>query len=113
MQQASNLAKNFRSMLANKPLIEFKYKNLGSMATVGRQLAVVDLPFMKFQGFFAWIVWLLVHLMAILGVKNKILVFMDWAGNYFSFDPSLRLLIKPTYRKSKHAEEILEEKKEQ
>jgi len=113
MQQAGNLSNNFISMLVHKPSKAFRYKNLGSMATVGRKLAVVDLPFIKFQGFFAWIVWLFVHLMAILGVKNKILVFMDWAGNYFSFDPSLRLLIKPTYRKSKHAEEILEEKKEQ
>src|SRR5690554_5296229 len=113
MQQAGNLSNKFISMLVHKPSKAFRYKNLGSMATVGRKLAVVDLPFVKFQGFFAWIVWLFVHLMAILGVKNKILVFMDWAGNYFSFDPSLRLLIKPTYRKSKHAEEILEEKKEQ
>lgn len=111
MQQAANLAKNFSSMLANKPLKEFKYKNLGSMATVGRQLAVVDLPFMKFQGFFAWIVWLLVHLMAILGVKNKILVFMDWAWNYFSFDPSLRLLIRPTYVRQREREEMIEDKK--
>ena len=77
------------------------------MATVGRQLAVVDLPFIKFQGFFAWIVWLFVHLMAILGVKNKIFVFLDWSWNYFSFDPSLRLLIRPTLDKSKHHYEVL------
>lgn len=111
MQQAANLARNFNSMLTNKPLKEFKYKNLGSMATVGRQLAVVDLPFMKFQGFFAWIVWLFVHLMAILGVKNKILVFINWAWNYFTFDPSLRLLIRPTYVRQKEREEMVEDKK--
>src|SRR5690606_14714123 len=97
LQQGTNLAANFKAMLANKPLKEFKYKDLGSMATIGRKLAVVDLPFIKFQGFLAWIVWLFVHLMAILGVKNKIFVFLNWAWNYFTFDPSLRLLIRPAY----------------
>lgn len=113
MQQAANLAHNFKSMLENKPLRPFKYKDLGSMATVGRNLAVVDLSFIKLQGFLAWIIWLFVHLMAILGVKNKILVFMDWAWNYFSFDPSLRLLIRPSYVKPKDREEMVEDKKEQ
>lgn len=112
MQQAENLANNFKNLLKDQDLKAFKYRNLGSMATVGRKLAVVDLPFIKFQGFFAWIVWLFVHLMAILGVKNKILVFLDWASNYFSFDPSLRLLIRPTYVKPKDRDEMVEEKKE-
>ena len=111
MQQAVNLGENFKSMLENRPLKEFRYKNLGSMATVGRQLAVVDLPFIKFQGFFAWMVWLFVHLMAILGVKNKIQVFMNWAWNYFTFDPSLRLLIRPSYVRQKDREDMVEDKK--
>lgn len=101
IQQAANAGNNFIRILKDKPIKPFGYKNLGSMATVGRKLAVVDLPFIKFQGFFAWIVWLFVHLMAILGVKNKILVFMNWAWNYFTFDPSLRLLIRPSYGKKK------------
>jgi len=113
MQQASNLAYNFKAMLKDEPLRPFKYNDLGSMATVGRKLAVVDLSFIKLQGFLAWIIWLFVHLMAILGVKNKILVFMDWAWNYFSFDPSLRLLIRPSYVKPKDREEMVEDKKEQ
>jgi NADH dehydrogenase len=112
MQQASNLAHNFKAMFKNKPLRPFKYKDLGSMATVGRKLAVVDLSFIKLQGFIAWVIWLFVHLMAILGVKNKILVFMNWAWNYFSFDPSLRLLIRPSYVKPKDREEMVEDKKE-
>lgn len=111
LQQAKNLAHNFKSLLKNKPLREFRYKDLGSMATVGRKLAVVDLPFVKFQGFFAWIVWLFVHLMAILGVKNKIFVFLNWSWNYFSFDPSLRLLIKPSYVRQKDREQLVEDKK--
>lgn len=111
IQQATHLGNNFISILKSKPLKPFKYKDLGSMATVGRKLAVVDLPFIKFQGFFAWIVWLFVHLMAILGVKNKILVFMNWAWSYLSFDPSLRLLIRPSYVRQKEWEEMIEDKK--
>jgi NADH:ubiquinone reductase (H+-translocating) len=95
IQQAKNLAKNLANLLKNKPLSPFVYRDLGSMATVGRNHAVVDLPFMKFQGFFAWMVWLFVHLFAIIGVKNKIFIFMNWVWAYFTFDQSLRLIIKP------------------
>ncbi len=95
LQQAGNLAENFIRVQKGKPRKPFRYKDLGSMATVGRKLAVVDLPFFKFQGFFAWLTWLLVHLMAILGVKNRLLIFLDWSWNYLHFDPSLRLLIRP------------------
>src|SRR5690554_3688279 len=112
LQQGTNLAANFNAMLRDKPLKEFKYKDLGSMATIGRSRAVVDLPFIQFQGFLAWIVWLFVHLMAILGVKNKIFVFLDWAWNYFSFDPSLRLLIRPAYVPREEREELIEDKKD-
>lgn len=95
LQQADNLAENLIRVQNGKQRVPFRYKDLGSMATVGRKLAVVELPFLKFQGFLAWITWLLVHLMAILGVKNKLLIFLDWSWNYLHFDPSLRLLIKP------------------
>ena len=66
------------------------------MATVGRHLAVVDLPNFKFQGFLAWIFWMFLHLMLILGIKNKLLIFVNWMWKYFTFDQSLRLIIKPT-----------------
>ncbi|TAG56861.1 MAG: NAD(P)/FAD-dependent oxidoreductase [Cytophagales bacterium] len=95
MQQADNLAKNFKGMLENKSLKPFKYNDLGSMATVGRNLAVVELPFIKFQGFLAWATWMFVHLMSIVGVKNRLLIFVNWCWNYFTYDQSLRLLIKP------------------
>lgn len=111
IQQAANVADNFIALLKGKQTKPFRYNNLGSMATVGRKLAVVDLPFIKFQGFFAWVVWLFVHLMAILGVRNKILVFMNWAWNYFSFDPSLRLLIRPSFGREKEKEKITEDEK--
>ena len=95
IQMAKNLAKNLIKNQNNS----FEYNDLGSMATVGRNHAVVDLPHFRFQGFFAWLVWLFVHLFAIVGVKNKIFVFLNWVWNYFTYDQSLRLIIKPFSRK--------------
>lgn len=110
IQQAKRLSKNLFRQRKGQSLVPFKYKDLGSMATVGRKLAVVDLPFIKFQGFLAWITWLFVHLMAILGVKNKVFIFLDWSWNYLSFDPSLRLLIKPKYVRASERKELIEAK---
>jgi NADH dehydrogenase len=110
IQQADNLGNNFLGQLKNKAPKAFRYNDLGSMATVGRKLAVVDLPFIKFQGILAWLTWLFVHLMAILGVKNRIFIFLDWSWNYLAFDPSLRLLIRPTYVKPKDRDELVEDK---
>jgi NADH dehydrogenase len=95
IQQGKLLAKNLLRILRKEEPVGFVYKDLGSMATVGRHLAVVDLPFWKFQGAFAWYVWMFVHLMAILGVKNKVMVFINWLWNYITYDQSLRLIIKP------------------
>ena len=95
IQQASVLAGNLVRMLSGKQPVEFRYKDLGSMATIGRNLAVVDLPFIRFQGFLAWLFWMLVHLMSIVGVKNRLLIFINWLWNYFTYDQSLRLIIRP------------------
>jgi NADH:ubiquinone reductase (H+-translocating) len=73
----------------------FVYKDLGSMATIGRNKAVVDLPNFKFKGFFAWILWLFVHIRSLIGVRNKLIVFINWIWNYVTYDQSLRLIIKP------------------
>lgn len=110
IQQAKNLAKNLLRTIKGEPLRPFQYKDLGSMATVGRKLAVVDLPFLKFQGLMAWLTWLFVHLMAILGIKNKLFIFLDWSWNYLSFDPNLRLLIKSKYVRASERKELIEEK---
>ncbi|EAZ81933.1 NAD(P)/FAD-dependent oxidoreductase [Algoriphagus machipongonensis] len=110
LQQAENLGKNLINISKGQEMKAFHYKDLGSMATVGRKRAVVDLPFMKFQGMMAWLTWLFVHLMAILGVKNKLFIFIDWAWNYLSFDSSLRLLIKPKYVRASERKELIEEK---
>ncbi len=102
IQQAKNLAKNFNLTAKGKNTNPFVYKNLGSMATIGRNRAVVDLPRFKFQGFFAWIVWLFVHLFSLIGMKNRIFVFINWVWNYFTYDQSLRLIIRP---KNRHLKE--------
>ncbi len=97
IQQASNLAKNIKKHgIENRSNWKaFKYKNLGTMATVGRNKAVVELPKMKFKGFFAWSMWLAVHLYALIGVRNKLFVMINWVWNYLTYDQSLRLIIRP------------------
>lgn len=107
MQQGELLAKNMVRMLKGKEMKPFTYKDLGSMATVGRNLAVVDLPFWKFQGFFAWMTWMFVHLISIVGVKNRLLIFINWLWNYATYDQSLRLIIKPKILKEKEPAELL------
>ncbi len=97
--QATHLYKNLLNQKNKAPMLEFEYNNKGSMATVGKNMAVVDLPKFSFQGFFAWLFWMFLHLMLILGVKNKILVFTNWVWKYFTSDQSLRLIIRPFERK--------------
>ncbi|MBC7487652.1 MAG: NAD(P)/FAD-dependent oxidoreductase [Cytophagaceae bacterium] len=99
VNQGKRLGQNLIALSKGKAMKEFEYKDLGSMATVGRKLAVVDLPFAKFQGFFAWLTWMFVHLMLLLGVKNKLFTLLNWAWSYIAFDQSLRLIIKPYQKK--------------
>jgi NADH dehydrogenase len=93
IQQGRNLAGNLIGMLHHSRLKPFKYKDRGSMATIGRNRAVADLPFVKFSGFMAWLTWMFVHLMAIVGVKNRLLIFINWMWNYLTYDQSLRLIL--------------------
>ncbi len=94
IQQAQHLAKNLGREQSGKAMKPFRYFNKGSMATVGRNKAVVDLGKIHFKGFFAWFVWMLIHLMSIVGVKNRVLTLINWCWNYFTYDQSLRLIIK-------------------
>ncbi len=94
IQQADRLYVNLLNELKGKEMKPFRYNDLGSMATIGRNKAVVDLPYIKFQGFVAWVFWLFIHLMSILGVKNRLFIFLEWMWNYFTYDQSLRLVIK-------------------
>jgi NADH:ubiquinone reductase (H+-translocating) len=95
MQMGQLVAKNLKNNETNA----FQYNNQGSMATVGRNKAVVDLGKLQFQGFFAWCVWMFVHLISIMGMKNRVLIFINWVWNYITFDQSLRLMMKPTAQK--------------
>lgn len=97
IQQGLNLAKNFKSINQNKPLIPFVYKDKGAMAIIGKNKAVVDLPSPKlhFKGFFAWIIWLFVHLISLITYRNRILTFYNWMTAYFAKDQSLRMIIRP------------------
>jgi len=93
INQAKLLAKNLKYLKRNKPTKDFEYRDLGSMATIGRNKAVVDLPFIHFKGYFAWLVWIFVHLMLILSVKNKLIIFINWAWAYFTKSASLGLIL--------------------
>lgn len=93
--QAKNLAKNINSLEKGKVRDkQYEYKNLGAMATVGRNKAVVDFPFVKLKGGIAWIIWMFLHLMLILSVRNKLIIFINWAWNYITRNSSLRLILK-------------------
>lgn len=92
INQGKNLAFNLKAMESGKKLKEYEYRDLGSMATIGKHRAVVDLPFLSFKGRFAWFIWMSLHLMLILSVRNKVLIFINWAWNYFTNDSSLRLI---------------------
>jgi NADH dehydrogenase len=95
IQQARLLAFNLKNIDLNRPTKEFRYRDLGTMATIGKNLAVVELPFISFQGIFGWYVWMFVHLMSIVGVKNKVVILLNWAWKYFTYDQSTRLILRP------------------
>jgi NADH:ubiquinone reductase (H+-translocating) len=95
INQGRNLALNFKALSESKRLKEYEYRDMGSMATVGKHKAVVDLPFIRFKGYFAWFVWMFLHLMLILSVRNKLMIFINWAWYYLTRDSSLRLIIDP------------------
>jgi NADH dehydrogenase len=94
INQAKNLAKNLKAFEFNKKLKQYEYADLGSMATIGRNKAVVDLPRFQFTGYFAWYVWMFLHLMLILSVRNKLIIFINWTWNYITKNSSLRLILK-------------------
>ncbi len=103
INQAINLGKNIVKSLKSEPfeLKEYEYNDMGMMATIGKHKAVVELPFIKFKGVFAWYVWMFLHLMLILSVRNKLIIFFNWAWSYMTKDTSLRLITHIDYKKEK------------
>lgn len=102
IQQGRQLAGNLINIMEQKATVNFKYKDKGAMATVGRNRAVVDLHNIRFQGVFAWFTWMFVHLMTLVGFRNKLVVFVNWVWSYFSYDRGTRLIIRPYHKKVKH-----------
>ena len=94
LQQAKLLAHNLKARLQNQPESPFRYRDLGSMATIGRNRAVAEIGKAKWGGFTAWVLWLVVHLRSILSVRNKVVVLLNWIWNYVTYDRSLRLILK-------------------
>ena len=105
IQQGKALAKNLVYWKKGKNAQPFKYKDLGTMATVGRNKAVADLNNVKFKGFMGWVLWMGVHLVGLVGFRNKVVVLANWFINYFSYDKKIRLIIRPVPRSRQKAEE--------
>ncbi|MGI4750902.1 MAG: NAD(P)/FAD-dependent oxidoreductase [Janthinobacterium lividum] len=99
IQQGKHLAGNILHLIKNESTVNFKYNDQGSMATIGRNKAVVDLGKIKFQGFFAWLTWMFIHLVLLMGFRNKVVVFINWLGSYISYNGGTRLIIRPFYKK--------------
>lgn len=93
-QQGEFLAKNIIHLESGKSTEEFEYKDKGSMATIGRNRAVADIGKIRFQGTMAWFVWMFVHLISLVGFRNRMITFFNWSYNYFSFDRGARLIIR-------------------
>lgn len=94
INQAKLLSQNLKNIVTNKNCHEYEYNDLGAMATIGRNKAVVDLSFAKFKGHFAWLIWMFLHLMLILTIRNKIIIFINWAWSYITKNSSLRLILQ-------------------
>ena len=95
IQQGKLLGKNLIRLITNKPMEPFSYFDKGSMATIGRNKAVVDLKAYKFGGFFAWFIWMFVHLMSLVGFRNRVIVLFNCTYNYINFDKAARIIIRP------------------
>ena len=95
IQQGKHLAKNLERILKNEKLEPFDYFDKGTMATIGRNKAVVDLKKSTFGGFFAWFIWMFVHLWFLVGFRNRIVTFFNWTYSYINFDRAARLIVRP------------------
>lgn len=99
IQQGEHLAKNLKLLFQGKDMEPFTYFDKGTLATIGRNRAVADLGKLKFGGFFAWFVWIFVHLAALVGFRNKVVVLFNWAYNYVNYDKAARLIVRPFKKK--------------
>jgi len=99
VQQGKLLAKNLNGSLKGKPMTPFHYHDLGTLATIGRNRAVADFPFIRLQGRIAWFAWMFIHLMKLVGFRNRLVVFVNWMWSYVNYDSAIRLIIRPFVRR--------------
>lgn len=105
IQQGKLLARNLNALSIGKEMKAFKYNDKGSMATIGRNKAVADIGKFKFTGFFAWMIWMFVHLISLVGFRNKVVALVNWVIQYFQYNKGVRLIIRPYRRKVKEISE--------
>jgi len=108
IQQGKLLARNLVRQVKGQPMQAFEYKDKGSMATIGRNKAVVDVGKIRFGGLFAWMIWMFIHLMSITGFRSKLVVLSNWVWNYLTYDRGTRLIIRPFVRKNKEQNNLEE-----
>jgi NADH dehydrogenase len=106
IQMGKATGKNILRLIKGEPTQPFKYFDKGSLATIGRNKAVADLGKIKFQGFFAWLIWMFVHLISLLGFRNKVIVFINWIGSYVSNNGGSRLIIRRFIKETAAQQEI-------
>jgi NADH dehydrogenase len=95
IQQGKHLAKNILKRIKGEKMLPFEYFDKGSMATIGRNKAVVDIGKFQLGGFLAWYIWMFVHLWFLIGIKNRLVTFLNWVYSYINYDKSERLIIRP------------------
>jgi len=100
LQQGKHVAKNLLAIISGKATEPFTYNDKGSMATIGRNKAVADIGKLRFSGFIAWVLWCFVHVFSLVGLQNRIVVFINWLGRYFSYNGPARIIIRPFSRES-------------
>jgi NADH dehydrogenase len=98
IQQGKHLAKNIASIIEGRATEPFSYNDKGSMATIGKNKAVADIGRIKLQGFRAWLIWCFIHLISLVGFSNRLKIFINWLGKYFSYNTSTRLILRPFNR---------------
>jgi NADH dehydrogenase len=106
IQQGNHLAKNLKRYLRGKAMVPFTYFDKGSMATIGRNKAVVDIGKFKFGGFFAWFIWMFIHLWFLVGFRNRFITFFNWVYNYINYDKAARLIVRPFKNKENTIERV-------
>jgi NADH dehydrogenase len=110
IQQGKKLAGNLQRLLSRRPMKKFVYTDLGVLATIGRNKALAELPFGKFSGFFAWFLWMFIHLIRLIGFRNRVIILIEWMFSYFTYEYSFRIITQngnDTTRRISNADKIL------